>query len=97
MYGSEAMVEHQESTKNMENLNIIIEINEDGEMANFDIALRNTELPYKNTDEYEYVVEEFEKVKEVNHKKFRCLLAREVNKQNVFFCDDKAKEDEWAL
>lgn len=79
------MVEHQENTKNMENLNIIIEINEDGEMANFDIALRNTELPYENTDEYEYVVEEFEKVKEVNHKKFRCLLAREVNK-HVFTC-----------
>lgn len=46
-------------------------------MSDFDISLRN-ELPYKNTDEFEYVVEEFEKVKEVNHKKLRCLLAREV-------------------
>lgn len=73
------MVEYQENSKNMENLNIIIEINEDGEMTNFDIALRNTELPYKNTEEYEYTVEEFEKVKEVNNKKFRCLLARELN------------------
>lgn len=74
------MEEYLESSKTMENLNIIIEINEDGGMANFDIALRNTELPYKNTDEYEYVVEEFEKTKEMNHKVFRCLLAREVRK-----------------
>jgi len=72
------MVEHQSHPKKMENLNIIIEINEEGEMSDFDISLRN-ELPYKNTDEYEYVVEEFEKVKEVNHKKLRCLLARELN------------------
>lgn len=72
------MVEHQNNPKKMESLNIIIEINEEGEMADFDISLRS-ELPYKNTDEYEYVVEEFEKVKEVNHKKLRCLLAREVS------------------
>lgn len=78
------MVEHQSHPKKMENLNIIIEINEEGEMSDFDISLRN-ELPYKNTDEFEYVVEEFEKVKEVNHKKLRCLLAREVRLSPIVF------------
>ncbi|XP_063699861.1 uncharacterized protein LOC134830341 [Culicoides brevitarsis] len=73
------MVEHQETTKEMENLNIIIELNEDGKMENFDIALRGCDLPYENTDEYEYEVEEFEKTKELQHKEFNCLLARELN------------------